>query len=72
MSSRDGEVYLVGRWGYDEGDPWEVIGIYTDRDIAEMQCHDSRSFVWPVPLNDTAPSGTEDMPGAYYPRKVDP
>lgn len=76
LNNRDGEVYLVGTYRVGESawdrPVWEVVGIFTSIEKADGAATDRHMFIWPTTLDTIAPNDPEDMPGAYYPRKVDP
>lgn len=67
------EVYLfvAGRvlraTDIEEGDPWEIMGIFTDHKMAEELCYDRSCFVGPIILNKALPKEVVEWPDAYVP-----
>jgi hypothetical protein len=59
------ELFLVGRWPEDKSQPWEVQGIYDDKDTADNACADERWFVMPIEKNTPLPLTTTTV--GYYP-----
>ena len=74
IQENNGQLWIAGR--YNAGvtfsnntrfAAWELLGIYSDKDTAEIICTKSNDFVAPVTLGEDLPEETTDWPGCYYP-----
>ena len=63
-------VWVVGQARQPDGwkGLWELRGVYSSELLAVEACDDRECFVGAVRLDATAPKGTTEWPGAYYPR----
>jgi len=63
------EFWVVGRTHrvVPNGQVWELLGIWRDRDSAIDHCAHEHDFVAPVRLDEAMPIGAE-WEGIYYPR----
>ncbi len=62
------EVWLVGFYRKPtSAEPWEVVGIFTDKTRALSACKDWRYFVGPATLDVLNPEEATEWPGMYFP-----
>lgn len=53
-------LWLTGRQFHDDT-PWEVLGIYTDREVAVARCRRTSDFVWELRADEDFPEETATM-----------
>ena len=49
-------------------DAWELVGVYTEEELAVDACRTENYFIGPVSLNDTFPPEKTRWVGSYYPK----
>jgi len=62
-------VWVVGLWI--EGGQWELMGIYTDKEVAVNACKTDLYFVGPYPINMPDIETTHSWKDCYYPLRED-
>jgi hypothetical protein len=60
------ELYIVGDNPPDR-EPWEVVGVFDSKELAESHCTTPYHFVGPKNLNVAENNPAVPWPGAYYP-----
>lgn len=63
-------VWVVGQWRED-GKPWEMIGVFTDKSRAIDACVEDSFFTGPQVLGEAAGADPVPWVGCYYPRLQD-
>lgn len=63
------EIWLAGRVTAvtDQGQVWEVQGIFPDEEAAKAACRDTTYFIVPLPWNVSLPHETIEEPRGYFP-----
>lgn len=66
------EVWIAGRVVAmtNQGQVWELQGIFPDEASAKAACRDDTYFITPLPWNVSLPHETIEVPRAYYPLAV--
>lgn len=63
------KLWVCGRTtaSTDQGEVWEMQGVFDDRAKAVAACKSARDFIAPITLNEVQPEETTEWPGAEFP-----
>ena len=64
-------IWVVGLWRakYEEGQVWDLIGIFQAKEQADMRCRTTGHFMAPFTLNGSVPDELVSWPGLRWPRR---
>ena len=66
------KMWVVGRLNFDRGITdypfvWQIMGVFSDEELAVKSCTTEHDFVGPIDLNVKLPDEVVKWPGLYYP-----
>jgi len=66
------KLWIVGRLNLDKGIKdypfvWEIMGVFSDENLARQACTKPVDFVGPINMNEKLPEETQEWPSLYYP-----
>jgi len=63
-------LYIAGQFRSIVGDTtaWELLGVFSTKELAEAACLESHDFVMPMELDCVAPRQTTVNLATYYPK----
>jgi|GEM_PF-1507829 len=63
------QIFVVGHVidKCDAGVVWDILGVFSEKNKAELICYDSNCFVGPLEINKPLPKEIIDWPGCYFP-----
>jgi hypothetical protein len=67
LASRRSRLWLVGR--HVRGDHWDVQGVFSHRERAEVACHNGRYFMFPLDLDFELPEESAAPFKLEYPKR---